>query len=322
MVAPPFNVEHSRIFGYRGRIGGSVLYSELLAPPSAASRRPLTARVRASTVDDQTCIDFLQWSLPRLGHRWPGYRKVRRLIAKRLNRRVAELGLAGLSAYRTFLLNEPAEWRQLDAMCRVPISRFYRDRGAFDVIVGQLLPELAAKANARGEEAVKCWSAGCASGEEPYTLTIAWRLCVARNWPAVKLNVLATDVDEIMIQRARAACYGRSSLKDLPQEWVDRALIRRGSVFCVAPEFRAGVEFARQDIRQLMPGGPFDLILCRNLVFTYFDEALQRRIADQLRERLLLGDFLVLGSHEALPAGVSGFVRLSPNLPLYRRRPP
>ena len=68
-----------------------------------------------------------------------------------------------------------------------------------------------------------------------------------------------------------------------------------------------------------MPDGPFDLILCRNLVFTYFDEAPQRRISEKLRERLRPGGFLVLGGHEALPAGVGGFGLIAPNLPIYRR---
>jgi chemotaxis protein methyltransferase CheR len=72
-----------------------------------------------------------------------------------------------------FLISEPAEWARLDAMCRIPISRFYRDRGTFDLIAQQLLPEVAATASARGDDAVKCWSAGCASGEEPYTLAMA-----------------------------------------------------------------------------------------------------------------------------------------------------
>jgi chemotaxis protein methyltransferase CheR len=68
-----------------------------------------------------------------------------------------------------------------------------------------------------------------------------------------------------------------------------------------------------------MPDGPFDLILCRNLVFTYFDAAPQRRISDQLRHRLRPGGFLVLGSHEALPDGAGGFVRVVPELAIYRR---
>ena len=99
---------------------------------------------------------------------------------------------------------------------------------------------------------------------------MAWRFQVAHEWPALGFSMIATDADETMIERAEAACYARSSLKDLPQEWLDRAFIRRSKLFCLAPEFRQGVELMLQDIRRSMPEGPFDLILCRNLVFTYF----------------------------------------------------
>ena len=271
-------------------------------------------------ITDDACVVFLRWCLPRLELRWPGYRRVRRLVGKRLNRRLAELGLADLSAYRTLLMGAPAEWARLDAMCRIPVSRFYRDRASFDAIAQQLLPEVAGMVSAGGDDAVKCWSAGCASGEEPYTLVMAWRFCVAHDWPALGFAMIATDADETMIERAEAACYAHSSLKDLPQTWLDRAFARRGQLFCLAPEFRQGVELVLQDIRRSMPEGPFDLILCRNLVFTYFDDALQRRISDQLRERLRPGGFLVLGGHEALPADASRWVLTAPKLGIYRRK--
>ena len=173
------------------------------------------------TITEDTRVAFLRWCVPRLELRWSGYRKVRRLVGKRLNRRLAELGLSGLSAYRTFLMSVPGEWARLDAMCRIPISRFYRDRGTFGVIAGQLLPEVAATASGRGDDAVRCWSVGCASGEEAYTLVMAWRFQVAHEWPALGFSMIATDADETMIERAEAACYARSSLKDLPRSgWI------------------------------------------------------------------------------------------------------
>ena len=267
---------------------------------------------------DQAFVDFLRWSLPQLRLRWPGYRKVRRLVAKRLSKRIAELGLPDLAAYRRFLAERPSEWARFDALCRIPISRFYRDRGVFDAIARQILPEAAALATARGDDKVRCWSAGCASGEEPYTLAMAWRFCVAERWPGLGLAVIATDAEETMLERAKAGCYGRSSLKDLPEEWRERGFARRGPFFCLAGEFRRDVEFELQDIRETMPDGPFDVVLCRNLAFTYFDEALQRRILDRLRERVSPGGFLVLGSHEVLPAGDGGFAPIAAKLPIYR----
>jgi len=270
---------------------------------------------------DDARVAFLKWCLPRLGLRWPGYRKVRGLVGKRLNRRLAELELANLAAYRNFLISEPAEWARLEAMCRIPISRSYRDRGVFDAIGQQLLPEAAAAASARGDNTIRCWSTGCASGEEPYTLVMVWRFCVAQDWPTLGFTVIATDADETMIERAKAACYTRSSLKDLPPQWLEQAFTLCGPLFCLMGGFREGIQFELQDIRRSMPDGPFDLILCRNLAFTYFDDVMQRHTSNQLRERLRPGGFLVLGTHEALSADANGLPRISANFPVYRREP-
>jgi chemotaxis protein methyltransferase CheR len=270
---------------------------------------------------DEARVAFLKWCLPRLDLRWPGYRKVRRLVGKRLNRRLAELGLVDLSAYRDFLASHPSEWARLDALCRIPISRFYRDRGVFDAVSQRLLPEIATLAAARGDESVACWSAGCASGEEPYTLALAWHFHIAPHWPGLPFSVVASDAEAAMVERAKTACYGAGSLKDLPAEWRERAFTQRGALFCLAAEFRRNVQFLVQDIRQSMPRGPFDLILCRNLVFTYFDEALQRRLVGELWERLLPSGFLVIGSHESLPRDVAGFAPVAAMLPIYRRGP-
>jgi chemotaxis protein methyltransferase CheR len=270
---------------------------------------------------DAALVAFLRAWLPQLGLRWPGYRKVRGIIRKRLNRRLAELGVPDLSAYESLLVRDAGEQARLDAMCRIPISRFYRDRATFDVISHRLLPEAASRAMARGDNAARCWSAGCASGEEPYTLAIAWRCNVAPGWPTLKLAVTATDADETLIERAKAACYNASSLKELPPEWRERAFVRRGPLLCLTGEFRENVHFFLQDIRQALPDGPFDLILCRNLVFTYFDERLQQRLTGEFNDRLLPGGCIVLGSHEVVPAGAGEFTRLAPNLPIYRRGP-
>jgi chemotaxis protein methyltransferase CheR len=271
-------------------------------------------------IADEASIAFLKWCLPELGLRWAGFRKVRRLVAKRLKRRLAQLGLPDLDAYRALLLREPGEWARLDALCRIPISRFYRDRRVFDVIGREVLPALgAAAAAARGDTGLRCWSAGCASGEEPYTLALLWRFVAAAANPALGFAVVASDSDETMLQRAATACYAPSSLRELPPAWLDRAFARSGDLLCLLPECRRDVRFLLQDIRRAMPEGPFDLILCRNLVFTYFDDALQRRLLREIGERLAPGGVFVIGAHETLPEGSAGIVPFSRGLPIYRR---
>ncbi|HUE72271.1 MAG TPA: hypothetical protein VMP01_15410 [Pirellulaceae bacterium] len=112
---------------------------------------------------DSLCVEFLQWALPQLRMRWPGFRKVRKQVCKRVDRRLRELGLADEKAYHEYLAAQPAEWSVLDTFCCISISRLYRDRGVFDYLRDQVLPRLAAAALAGGQQALRCWSAGCAS---------------------------------------------------------------------------------------------------------------------------------------------------------------
>jgi chemotaxis protein methyltransferase CheR len=250
-------------------------------------------------MQDAECVAFLRRRLPQLGLRWAGFRKVRRTVCKRLKRRLVELNLADLAAYDDCLDAVPGERDRLDAMCRIPISRFYRDRGVFDCLGSEILPALAVAAAARGER-VRCWSAGCASGEEPYSIKLLWEMRCRPRYPNVDCEIVATDADATMIERARRACYSEGSLRDLPHDLL-RAFVREGGQLCLPLEWRRSVSFRLQDIRNEMPEGPFDLILCRNLVLTYFDIDLQRRVVPRLVQRLVPGGAFVIGRHESLP---------------------
>jgi chemotaxis protein methyltransferase CheR len=253
-------------------------------------------------VNDAECVLFLQWALPRLGLRWQGFRKVRRQVCRRIGSRLEHLGLADVAAYRAFLETHAEEWAELDGLCHVTISRFYRDRGVFAFLEQEALPALARNAVERGDAAVRAWSAGCASGEEPYSLALLWELVLAEKLPGVGLTILATDVDEPVLARARVACYPESSLRELPERWRARGFVERAGLHCLRDDVKRRVRVARHDVRTPAPDGPFDLILCRNLAFTYFDEVLQRRVCSLLAAALVPGGALVLGRHETLPA--------------------
>jgi chemotaxis protein methyltransferase CheR len=248
-------------------------------------------------------VEFLERALPRLGLAWPGFRRVRRQVCKRIGRRIEALRLCGPGGYERYLEAHPGEWATLDSFCRISVSRLVRDRAVFEALAARVLPDLASRALARGARQLRCWSAGCASGEEPYSLSILWKLELAHRFPGLALAVVATDVDDDLLARARTARYQKSSLREVPRAWVDAAFTRSGASFTLRPEFRNGVELSREDIRERMPAGPFDLILCRNLVFTYFDAAGQRRTLERMLDVLRPGGALVIGLKEHLPSG-------------------
>jgi chemotaxis protein methyltransferase CheR len=233
--------------------------------------------------------------------RWEGFRKVRRQVCKRLSRRLHALDLPNLEAYRSYVASHHTEWQVLDTLCQVTISRFYRDRGVFDALRDRILPALADRARESNTPVVRCWSAGCGSGEEAYTLRILWH---AMDWvDPVVLEIAATGMDRRLLERARRAVYPESSLKDLPDHLARMAFRRRGDEWRLGDGFRDGVEFIEQDIRSDVPEGRFQLVLCRNLVFTYFEEQLQTEVLANILDRLEPGGFLVIGVHESLPEG-------------------
>jgi chemotaxis protein methyltransferase CheR len=210
----------------------------------------------------------------------------------------------------------------LDGLTHITISRFYRDRELFDGLRADVLPSLARSALEHGRSTLSVWSAGAAGGEEPYTISLAWSFELAQQFSPLRLSVIATDVDDAMLSRARAACYTAGSLKDLPQRWRREGFAEREATLCLKPEYRDAVSILRHDVRSSPPASDLDLILCRYLAFTYFDLASQTRIARSLATALRPGGALVLGTHEALPGGVAEFEPWPGRRLTYRRAGP
>jgi len=269
---------------------------------------------------DRECTEFLQRCLPRLRFRWAGFRKVHKQVCKRLYRHLAELGFSDFSAYEVYFDDHPEERQILDSILQITISRFCRDRGVFDILCSRVLPSLTKDILLRGGNEVRCWTAGCCSGEETYTLQILWKLCVL---PAIHkdlpLRIIATDINHDMLKRAQEGYYLVSSLKDLPKELIQQAFVRSGRFYVINQPFRENIEFIEQDIRLQLPEGCFHVIFCRNLVFTYFEEALQREILGRLLEKLYNGGIFVIGIHESLPRGLTGIIRYEDNPVIYKK---
>lgn len=175
---------------------------------------------------DNDCVEFLQWALPRIELNWPGFRKVRRQVCRRLKGRIQSLGISGFNAYRTYISEHPEEWVVVDGFCRITISRFLRDRGVFATLGSRVLPAITLRAGVEGRS-VAAWSAGCASGEEVYSLKIFWEQCVAARASDVAFSVVGTDMDETVLERARQGCYEAATLTELPAE-MGGAVLRCG----------------------------------------------------------------------------------------------
>jgi len=208
---------------------------------------------------------------------------------------------------------------EIDRLCPITISSFYRDQAVFDYLGSTLLRRIAQEATAREEQQIYAWSIGCASGEEPYTLMLLWRWDVQPQLPAMGLYITATDIDETVLARARVACYPRSSLKHLPTGWRERAFEPQDGRYCLQPLYRQQIEFLQQDVRTSLPGKMFHLILCRNLICTYYDEVSQQRILGRALTRLAPGGYLVIGRQETPPSSIPGLTAVLDDRGIYRK---
>jgi chemotaxis protein methyltransferase CheR len=265
---------------------------------------------------DAECVAFLRWCLPQLGLRWEGFRKVRGTVCKRVRRRLRDLDLSDIVAYRRYLEAASGEWPVLDGLCRIPISRLYRDCGVFDCLAEEVLPACARNA-ATERRPLRCWSAGCASGEEAVTLRLLWDLRLAADFAGTRLEIVATDVDPVLLRRAARGCYSAAALKDVPGD-LRVAFAPTGDEWCLKPAHLGSIDYRCEDMRTAWPAGLFDLVLCRNLAFTYFASALQRAVLSQIAVRLRPAGVLVLGRHERLPQE-HDFVPWRPGINIFQR---
>lgn len=263
------------------------------------------------------CVALLRWALPQRRLRWAGYLNVRGQVCKRIRRRMSELGLPDVAAYRARLASDDSEWPIFERMAVVTISRFYRDPPVWNALRAEVLPVLARAALAAGDRALACFSMGCASGEEPYTLSVLWSSAFADLYPALGLRVLAADIDARVLARAARARYSAATLRDLPEPWRLAAFERDGERFVLREPFRAAVELEQRDVHGPLPAETFRLVLCRNSVFTYFDEELQRDTLRRVVDRMADGAALVVGRHEHVPEGAP-LAPWQPELGIYR----
>jgi chemotaxis protein methyltransferase CheR len=224
-----------------------------------------------------------------------GYKEscLRRRLAVRMRAR----GVHTFADYARVLEDDRAEYDRLVDALTINVTKFYRNRETWDLLAARYLPALwDARAGA-----VRCWSAGCATGEEPYTLAILLlEAARIRQRPLPSgARVDATDLDPGALAQAEAGAYRPPAFEELPADLGTR-YFSPDEPRAVLPEVRARVRFHHHDLlRQPPPAAAYDLILCRNVVI-YFDRATQERVFDGFADALAPEGCLVLGKVETL----------------------
>ncbi len=253
-------------------------------------------------MDDQQFRQLLN----RFSLSWDGYRKVRRGVKKRISRHMHELGCRTMRQY-FLVLDQNKDVRQhFEGLMTVSISRFFRDRGLWQTLENEILPTIINE----NREIVKAWSAGCACGEEAYSLKILWHSLSGRFQGLPDLQIWATDMHPVYLDRARIGIYRQSSLKEVPEAF--RALYfearSKEQTYAVAEHLKEGIKWQVQNLLFDPPGTGFQLVFLRNNLLTYYEDELKALPFQSVVHSLARGGFLIIGTHEMIPPGIRGLL--------------
>jgi chemotaxis protein methyltransferase CheR len=247
----------------------------------------------------------------------------RALVASRLLRRIRELELTSYGAYYRRVIEDLDELRRMLDAITTNETHFFREPRHFELLSSTFIPTWREEA-ARGERArhVRVWSAGCSTGEEPYSLamTLLAALPPSDGW---EIEILATDLSTRVLAHASEGIFTEERAAAIPRAFLQTYMLKgvasqAGNVK-VSAALQAAVTFRRLNLNDAAYPviGPFDAIFCRN-VFIYFNQTTRHRIVQQLLSHLDVGGLFFIGHSESL-AGVTGLETVVPTV--YRRGP-
>ncbi len=233
-----------------------------------------------------------------------GYRKVRKGVQKRIVRHMHELRCPTMRAYIERLENDGVAEKEARRLMDVSISRFFRDGLLWRILEEEIFPSLIT--GHRG--GLRVWSAGCAMGQEVYSIRILWALLSGR---AAKpsLEVWATDVNPTYLERAREGVYPAAALSRIPPETRARFFRTAGKQsFRVVDEMREGIRWQVHDlVSDPPPDRDFHIVFLRNNLLTYYRKEMVEAALPAITESRAPGGALVTGRKERLPGFLGGF---------------
>lgn len=226
-------------------------------------------------------------------------------ISKRIKKRMDALGIQTVSEYTRMLrFADPVgqEFQRLTDLLTINETYFFRDFPQLQAFAEHCLLDLAEAKAKRGDLTMNIWSAGCSTGEEPYTLAIIL-FEMLDNFPSWNIKILASDIDFTVLDKAKKGIYGDRSLRDMPSSYLRRHFRERSdSLYSVSKQIRKMVRFEHinlSDKNEIRKKRGFDFIFCRN-VLIYFDDVSRKRLVDQFYVALNPGGYTFLGSSESV----------------------
>jgi two-component system CheB/CheR fusion protein len=236
------------------------------------------------------------------GFDFTGYK--RSSLMRRVRKRMQMVGVEEFNDYVDYLEVHPQEFAELFNTILINVTSFFRDRSAWDYISSEIIPQIVARKEAH--EPIRIWSAGCASGQETYTLAMILAEVLGIESFKEQVKIYATDLDDEALNLARHASYGTRDISNIPPELLERYFESVNDNYIFHKDLRRSVIFGRHNLVQDAPISRIDLLVCRNTLM-YFNAEAQAKVISRFHFALNDNGFLFLGKAEMLLSNNNSF---------------
>jgi len=227
------------------------------------------------------------------------------LVESRLSSRIKELSLKTFGEYYYFLrfdANRKTEQTKLFELITTNETSFYRNPPQLKVFQEKILPEAFEAIKKKGPKKLRIWSAGCSTGEEPYTLAIIIHEVLKTELPLWDIKITANDLSEAVLKTAREGFYNEYTLRTTPKDIIDKYFIKEESTYEILPKVKSLVQFSPinlSDRLMLKRNEKSHIIFCRNVII-YFDDDMKRQVIESFYDNLLPDGCMFIGHSESL----------------------
>ena len=218
---------------------------------------------------------------------------------RRINVRVRATNSRSYAEYLKILKRDLDEYRYLIEALTVNVSEFFRNPETYAVIEKEVLPALIESQSNSLVKAIRIWSAGCAAGEEAYSLAIMLHRMLGKDFGKYRISILGTDIDSSSLEKARKGVYSESALKNVDEKTRERYFIKKGGMYQVTDQLKNITHFKQHDLISGPKLSHFDMIICRN-VMIYFNKEIQEQLHLDFYKALSQGGFFIIGKAETL----------------------
>jgi chemotaxis methyl-accepting protein methylase len=241
-------------------------------------------------------------------------------LLRRISARRHDTHQDSLAAYVTYLASHPEECRLLCDRITINVSEFFRNQETFAAVARCVIPDMESHKQKLGSRVLRVWSAGCATGEEPYSLAMLLDETLTRRGSRLSWKIFATDIDREAMRIAQAGLYQKRQLKGVSlQRLKTYFTLTPDGAYTIHPALAGQVKFSRHNMISDPPLTNIDIIFCRNVVI-YFSRELQQRVYENFYQALAPGGYLVAGKVETLVgAGETLFERVDVGERIFRK---